>query len=90
MSTLRVNKIVNQLESAGPQFSDGVTISNGLTGEVSYNSPTGTITAGTLSASGDVTVSGTVTANSFSGNGSQLENCPGLRTAKAIALTFIS
>ena len=90
MSTLRVNKIVNQLDSAGPQFSDGVTISNGLTGEVSYNSPTGTITAGTLSASGDVTVSGIVTANSFSGNGSQLENCPGLPTGKAVALTFIS
>ena len=90
MSTLRVNKIVNKLDTAGPQFSDGVTISNGLTGEVSYNSPTGTITAGTLSASGDVTVNGTVTANSFSGNGSQLENCPGLPTAKAIALTFIS
>ena len=89
MSTLRVNKIVNQLDSAGPQFPDGVTISNGLTGEVSYNSPTGTITAGTLSAS-DVTVSGTVTANSFSGNGSQLENCPGLPTGKAVALTFIS
>lgn len=90
MSTLRVNKIVNKLDTAGPQFSDGVTISNGLTGEVSYNSPTGTITAGTLSASGDVTVAGTVTANSFSGDGSQLENCPGLPTAKAIALTFIS
>ena len=90
MSTLRVNKIVNQLDSAGPQFSDGVTISNGLTGEVSFSSPAGTITAGTLSASGDVTVSGTVTANSFSGNGSQLENCPGLPTGKAVALTFIS
>ena len=90
MSTLRVNKIVNQFDSSGPQFPDGLTISNGLTGEVSYNSPTGTITAGTLSASGDVTVNGTVTANSFSGDGSQLENCPGLPTAKAIALTFIS
>ena len=90
MSSLRVNKIVNKLDTAGPQFSDGVTISNGLTGDVTYNSPTGTITAGTLSASDNVTVSGTVTANSFSGNGSQLENCPGLPTAKAIALTFIS
>ena len=90
MSSLRVNKIVNKLDTAGPQFSDGVTISNGLTGDITYNSPAGTITAGTLSASGDVTVSGTVTANSFSGNGSQLENCPGLPTAKAIALTFIS
>ena len=90
MSTLRVNKIVNRFDNAGVQFSDGVTISNGFTGDVTYNSPTGTITAGTLSSSGDVTVSGTVTANSFSGNGSQLENCPGLPTAKAIALTFIS
>ena len=90
MSTLRVNKIVNQFDNAGTQFSDGVTISNGLTGEVSYNSPTGTITAGTLSASGDVTVSGTVTANSLSGNGAGLTNIPGLPTAKAIALTIIS
>tara|TARA_Y100000361_G_scaffold52099_1_gene45601 strand:+ start:175 stop:447 length:273 start_codon:yes stop_codon:yes gene_type:complete len=90
MSTLRVNKIVNRLDNSGPEFSDGLTISNGLTGDVSYSSASGTITAGTLSATGDVTVSGTVTANSFSGNGSQLENCPGLPTAKAIALTFIS
>ena len=90
MSTLRVNKIVNKLDNSGPQFSDGLTVSNGLTGDVSYSSASGTITAGTLSATGDVTVSGTVTANSFSGNGSQLENCPGLPTGKAIALTFIS
>ena len=90
MSTLRVNKIVNQLDSSGPQFSDGLTISIGLTGDVSYSSASGTITAGTLSASGDVTVSGTLTANSFSGNGAGLENVPGLPTAKAIALTFIS
>lgn len=90
MSTLRVNKIVNRLDNSGPEFSDGLTVSNGLTGDVSYSSAGGTITAGTLSASGDVTVSGTVTANSFSGNGSQLENCPGLPTGKAVALTFIS
>ena len=90
MSTLRVNKIVNQLDSAGPQFPDGLTVSNGLTGDVTYNSAGGTITAGTLNSSGDVSVSGTLTANSFSGNGSQLENCPGLPTGKAVALTFIS
>ena len=90
MSTLRVNKIVNRFDNAGVQFSDGVTISNGLTGEVTYNSPTGTITAGTLSATGDVSVSGTLTANSLSGNGAGLTNVPGLPTAKAIALTFIS
>lgn len=90
MSTLRVNKLVNQLDSAGPQFSDGVTISNGLTGEVTYNSSGGTITAGTLSATGDVSVTGTLTANSFSGNGTGLTSVPGMPTAKAIALTFIS
>ena len=72
MSTLRVNKIVNQFDNAGVQFSDGVTISNGLTGDVTYNSPTGTITAGTLNSSGDVSVSGTLTANSFSGNGDEV------------------
>jgi hypothetical protein len=66
MSTLRVNKLVNRLDSAGPQFSDGVTISNGLTGEVTYNSSGGTITAGTLSATGDVSVTGTLNANSKS------------------------
>lgn len=90
MSTLRVNKIVNKLDNSGPEFSDGLTISNGLTGDVSYSSASGTITAGTLSATGDVTVSGTVTANSLSGNGAGLTNVPGLPTAKAIALTFIS
>jgi len=90
MSTLRVNKIVNKLDNAGPQFSQGVTISNGLTGEITYNSPTGTITAGTLSSSGNVAVTGTLTAASFSGNGAGLTNVPGLPTAKAIALTFIS
>jgi len=90
MSTLRVNKIVNQFDNAGPQFSQGVTISNGLTGEITYNSPTGTITAGTLSSSGNVAVTGTLTAASFSGNGAGLTNVPGLPTAKAIALTFIS
>ena len=90
MSTLRVNKIVNRLDNAGVQFSDGVTISNGLTGDVTYNSPTGTITAGTLSATGDVSVSGTLTANSLSGNGAALTNVPGLPTGKAVALTFIS
>ena len=90
MSTLRVNKIVNKLDNAGPEFSDGLTISNGLTGDVSYSSASGTITAGTLSATGDVTVSGTLTANSLSGNGAALTNVPGLKTAKAIALTFIS
>ena len=90
MSTLRVNKIVNRLDNAGPQFSQGVTISNGLTGEITYNSPTGTITAGTLSSSGNVAVTGTLTAASFSGNGAGLTNVPGLPTAKAIALTFIS
>ena len=90
MSTLRVNKIVNKLDNAGPQFSDGLTVSNGLTGDVSYSSASGTITAGTLSATGDVTVSGTVTANSLSGNGAGLTNIPGLPTAKAIALTIIS
>ena len=90
MSTLRVNKIVNQLDSSGPQFPDGLTISNGLTGDVSYSSASGTITAGTLNSSGDVSVSGTLTANSLSGNGAGLTNVPGLPTAKAIALTFIS
>ena len=90
MSTLRVNKIVNKFDNAGPQFSDGLTVSNGLTGDLTYDSPSGTITAGTLSASGNVTVSGTVTANSFSGNGAGLTNVPGLKTGKAIALTFIS
>lgn len=90
MSTLRVNKIVNRFDNAGVQFSDGVTISNGLTGDVTYNSPTGTITAGTLSATGDVSVSGTLTANSLSGNGAALTNVPGLPTGKAVALTFIS
>ena len=90
MSTLRVNKIVNKLDNAGPEFSDGLTISNGLTGDITYKSPTGTITAGTLSASGNVSVSGTLTANSFSGNGAGLTNVPGLKTGKAIALTFIS
>ena len=90
MSTLRVNKIVNQFDNAGPQFSQGVTISNGLTGEITYNSPTGTITAGTLSSSGNVAVTGTLTAASFSGNGAGLTNVPGLPTAKSIALTFIS
>lgn len=90
MSTLRVNKLVNQLDSAGPQFSDGVTISNGITGDITYSSATGTITAGTLSATGDVSVTGTLTANSFSGKGTGLTNVPGLPTAKAIALTFIS
>lgn len=90
MSTLRVNKIVNKLDTAGPVFSQGVTISNGLTGDLEYNSSTGTIAAGTLSASGNVTVSGTLTAASFSGNGANLTNVPGLPTAKAIALTFIS
>ena len=90
MSTLRVNKIVNKLDNAGPEFSDGLTISNSLTGDITYNSPTGTITAGTLSSSGDVTVSGTVTANSFSGDGAGLTSVPGLPTGKAVALTFIS
>tara|TARA_R100000406_G_scaffold3855_2_gene2838 strand:+ start:134 stop:406 length:273 start_codon:yes stop_codon:yes gene_type:complete len=90
MSTLRVNKIVNQLDSAGPQFPDGLTVSNGLTGDVTYNSAGGTITAGTLSATGDVSVSGTLTANSLSGNGAALTNVPGLPTGKAVALTFIS
>ena len=90
MSTLRVNKIVNQLDIAGPQFSDGMTISNGFTGDITYSSATGTITAGTLNSSGDVSVSGTLTADSLSGNGAGLTNVPGLPTAKAIALTFIS
>ena len=90
MSTLRVNKLVNQLDSAGPQFSDGVTISNGITGDITYNSAGGTITAGTLSATGDVSVTGTLTANSFSGKGTGLTSVPGMPTAKAIALTFIS
>ena len=90
MSTLRVNKIVNRFDNAGVQFSDGVTISNGVTGDITYNSPTGTITAGTLSATGDVSVSGTLTANSLSGNGAALTNVPGLPTGKAVALTFIS
>ena len=90
MSTLRVNKIVNRFDNAGVQFSDGVTISNGLTGELSYNSAAGTITAGTLSASGNVSVTGTLTANSFAGNGAALTNVPGLPTGKAVALTFIS
>ena len=90
MSTLRVNKIVNQLDIAGPQFSDGMTISNGFTGDITYNSATGTITAGTLNSSGDVSVSGTLTADSLSGNGAGLTNVPGLPTGKAVALTFIS
>ena len=90
MSTLRVNKIVNRFDNAGVQFSDGLTVSNGLTGEVSYNSAAGTITAGTLSASGDVSVTGILTANSLSGNGAALTNVPGLPTGKAVALTFIS
>ena len=90
MSTLRVNKIVNQLDIAGPQFSDGMNISNGFTGDITYSSATGTITAGTLNSSGDVSVSGTLTADSLSGNGAGLTNVPGLPTGKAIALTFIS
>ena len=90
MSTLRVNKIVNQLDIAGPQFSDGMTISNGYTGDITYSSATGTITAGTLNSSGDVSVSGTLTADSLSGNGAGLYNVPGLPTGKAVALTFIS
>ena len=90
MSTLRVNKIVNKLDNAGPQFSDGLTVSNGFTGDITYSSATGTITAGTLNSSGDVSVSGTLTADSLSGNGAGLTNVPGLPTGKAVALTFIS
>ena len=32
------------------------TISNGFTGDITYSSATGTITAGTLNSSGDVSV----------------------------------
>ena len=60
MSTLRVNKLVNQLDSAGPQFSDGVTISNGITGDITYNSAGGTITAGSLSSGFSTIAAGAV------------------------------
>tara|TARA_Y100000004_G_scaffold107316_1_gene120446 strand:+ start:178 stop:453 length:276 start_codon:yes stop_codon:yes gene_type:complete len=91
MSTLRVNKLTNRLNTAGPQFTQGATVPSGktITGDGSINTA-GSVTSNDISVTGNVTANGTITAATFSGTGVNLTNVPGTKVGKAVALTIIS
>lgn len=90
MSTLRVNKLVNQNDNGRVSFSRGVTVGAGQTifGTYSINS-TGIMTSPSLSVGSTVTCSGVVTATSFLGDGTGLTNVPGFSKGKGITFAIL-
>lgn len=73
MSRIRVNSLVNKDDTGGPTFIKGATV------------PSGQI----FKVEGGVTVSGIVTANSFSGNGASLTNLSVITASRTFALSTI-
>ena len=74
MSTLKVNRIVNATETAGPTLTFGGTVASGYQ---------------TTVADG-VTVSGVATASSYSGDGSNMTGLPTMTEAKVIAYRWLT
>ena len=87
MSKLRVDHIVDRNGTSAPSFSNGLTSNGNITINGSL-SVSGISTFGSVS-SGNVNVSGIITANNFSGDGSEITNLPVIGTANAIALKMI-
>jgi len=73
MSKINVDTIVNKTDTAGPSFTRGFTVGAGFA----------------LTAFGGVTVDGTITAQSFSGDGSALTNLPISSAGKLLAIKRI-
>lgn len=92
MSTLRVNKIVNQNDNGPVVFNQGAIVPAGksISGDGSLSS-TGAVSSGNITVTGNMTSStGTISASSFSGTGINLSNVPGTTVGQAVALTIIS
>jgi len=91
MSSLRVNKIVNLNDNGPVEFSTGVTVPAGqaISGDIMINT-TGIVTSTSLVVSGNMNLSGVMTATSFQGRGIGLTNVPGTPNGKGIAFTLIA
>jgi len=88
MSKIKVNSISNRLDEGAPELTYGAIIpSGGLVSSQGNVSISGISTVGTVSAT-SVNAS-TVSATSFTGNGSQLTGLPIVSSSKVIALKLI-
>ena len=74
MSRLRSDKLVNKNATGAPELTYGATVPSGQQ----------------FSVNGSVTVTETIIASSFVGDGSALTNIDVATPGKAIALTFIT
>jgi hypothetical protein len=88
MSVLKVNQISNFNDNGPVQFTTGVNSSSAITGDFSVNT-SGIVTSTQLNIS-NMNASGIVTASTFVGNGSLLQNVPGIPNAKGIAYSIIT
>lgn len=91
MSTLRVNKVSNLAGNGPVEFTKGAELPSGQTisGDIVINS-SGIITSTSLVITGNMNLSGVVTATSFSGSGINLTNVSGTPNGKGIAFTLIA
>lgn len=88
MSKIKVNSISNRLDEGAPELTYGAIIPNGgLVSAQGNVNVVGVSTIGTISATS--VNANTVSATSFTGNGSQLTGLPVVSSSKIIALKLI-
>jgi len=95
MSSLRVNKIINEAGTGPVEFSKGVTFPAGAPipeSNMTINT-TGIVTTSDIFINDNINVVGTMTARDggkFIGNGFNITNPPGTPSGKVIGLYLIS
>ena len=95
MSSLRVNKIINEAGTGPVEFSKGVTFPDGASIPVDNMTinTTGIVTTSDIVINENINVVGTMTARDggkFVGNGFNITNPPGTPSGKVIGLYLIS
>lgn len=95
MSSLRVNKIIDEAGTGPVEFTKGVTFPSGASvpdSKMTINT-TGIVTTSDIVINENINVVGVITARSggkFVGNGFQITNPPGTSSGKVIGLYLIS
>lgn len=95
MSSLRVNKIINEAGTGPVEFTKGVTFPSGASvpdSKMTINT-TGIVTTSDIVINENINVVGVITARSggkFVGNGFEITNPPGTSSGKVIGLYLIS
>lgn len=95
MSSLRVNKIIDEAGTGPVEFTRGVTFPAGATipeSSMTINT-TGIVTTSDITINDNINVVGVMTARSggkFVGNGFNITNPPGTSSGKVIGLYLIS